>query len=298
MSARPNYTSPKRVIPQWAVTVVVAVGLLLLLSVGLRGCTKVETGEVGLRKEFNGTVEPEPLGTGFHQSIVGTVLIFSAREVLVPVTGLHPVTADKLPMEDVDIQFTYKVNPGSIPRLYTKYSATYHEEVGGEIFVMRAFIEQFVRSAVADAIAKYPALQVNDKRSEIVGMIQDDVHNKISNEGLAQDLSVGQIVFTNVSIPHVIVESTAAVVTAQNQLKAATFAADQARIASQGTADAQVIKAKGEAQAIELQARTINAQGGESYLRLEAIRKWNGTMPVYLGSHTPLPFVDVGVGGK
>ena len=59
-----------------------------------------------------------------------------------------------------------------------------------------------------------------------------------------------------------------------------------------------VIKAKGEAQAIELQARTINAQGGESYLRLEAIRKWNGTMPVHLGSHTPLPFVDVGVGGK
>ena len=59
-----------------------------------------------------------------------------------------------------------------------------------------------------------------------------------------------------------------------------------------------VIKAKGEAQAIELQARTINAQGGESCLRLEAIRKWNGTMPVYLGSHTPLPFVDVGVGGK
>ena len=56
--------------------------------------------------------------------------------------------------------------------------------------------------------------------------------------------------------------------------------------------------AKGEAQAIELQARTINAQGGESYLRLEAIRKWNGRMPVYLGSHTPLPFVDVGVGGK
>jgi regulator of protease activity HflC (stomatin/prohibitin superfamily) len=198
----------------------------------------------------------------------------------------------------VDIQFTYKVNPASIPALYTKYSATYHAEVGGEIFPMRAFVEQFVRSAVADAIAKYPALQVNDKRSEIVGLIQEDVQGKIKREGLDKDLSVGQIVFTNVSIPRVIVESTAAVVTAQNQLKAATFAADQARISSQGTADAQVIKAKGEAQAIELQARTINAQGGESYLRLEAIRKWNGTMPVYLGSHTPLPFVDVGVGGK
>jgi hypothetical protein len=49
------------------------------------------------------------------------------------------------------------------------------------------------------------------------------------------------------------------VVTAQNQLKAATFAADQARIASQGTADAQVIKANGEAQAIELDGEVAQA---------------------------------------
>src|SRR5258708_32303368 len=134
MSIRPSNTPPKRAIQQWAVTFVLVVGLLLLFSIGLHGCTKVETGEVGLRKEFNGTVEQEPLGTGFHQSIVGTVLIFSAREVLVPVAGLHPVTADKLPMEDVDIQFTYKGNPASIPALDTTHHPPHHNHIRVTLF--------------------------------------------------------------------------------------------------------------------------------------------------------------------
>jgi regulator of protease activity HflC (stomatin/prohibitin superfamily) len=267
------------------------VALLVLLS--LAACTRVETGEVGLRKEFNGTVDPEPVPTGYHQSIIGSVIIFSAREVLVPVQGLHPVTADKLPMEDVDIQFTYHVNPAAIPTLYTKYSASYNVEEGHEIFIMRSMVEQFVRSAVADAISKYPALKVNDSRTEIAGLIEDDVQKKIKIEGLDKDLTVGQIVFTNVSIPRSIVQSTEQVVAAQNSAKTAEFAANQARVTAQGKADAAVITAEGEAKAIAAQAQTINAQGGANYIQLEAIRKWDGKLPQYVTANSPVPFVPI-----
>jgi regulator of protease activity HflC (stomatin/prohibitin superfamily) len=263
---------------------------LVLLLKGLTSCTRVETGEVGLRKQFDGTVDMDPLAPGFHPTWISTVLIFSSREVLVPVKDLHPVTADKLPMEDVDIQFTYKVNPASIPPLYTKYSPTYHAEVGGEIYVMRVFVEQFVRSAVADAIAKYPALQVNDKRTEIVGLIQEDVNGKIRREGLDKDITVGQIVFTNVSIPRVIVESTGAVVKAQNDAKAAEFTANVARVSAQGEADARVTRAKGEADAIRAQNAALQAQGGDNYVKWLAVQKWNGELPPqYAG--IPLPFI-------
>ncbi len=297
---------PPRVwgLAKWAVLAVLLVFLMPLL---LHACTRVETGEVGLRKTFSGAVEMEPLGVGFHQAVVGQVLIFSAREVLVPVTNLHPVTQDKLPMEDVDVQFTYRPNPGSIPRLYTNYSSSYHVVRGNEIFVMQSFIEQFVRSAVADAIAKYKALEVNDKRPEIVGLIQQDVNEKIAKEGLSKDLSVGQIVFTTVQIPKVIVQSTAQVVEAQNQAKAAEFTANVARVKAQGEADAAVTTAKGEgeaarqraigqAAAVRAQIEAIQQQGGDAYLRLEAIRKWNGVMPIYMSPHNPLPFLDTTTG--
>ena len=104
-------------------------------------------------------------------------------------------------------------------------------------------------------------------------------------------MSVGQIVLTTLKIPQAIIASTQAVVTAQNQLKSADFAAQQKRIEAQGTADAAVMKAKGEAAAIQVKASTISAQGGDSYIHLEAVRKWDGKLPDYVGSGAPIPFI-------
>lgn len=254
----------------------------------LSGCTRIETGEVGLRKDFSGSVQSDPLSVGFHQSLIGNVLIFSSREVLVPLTGLKPITADKLPMEEVDIQFTYHVNPESIPRLYVKYGQSYHvKDEHGDIVPMLGMVTQFVRSATSDAIAKYPALQVNDKRTEIVGIITTDVLAKIKAEGLDKDVFVGQIVFTNVSIPHSIVVSTENVVQMQNQTKAALQKVEVVK----NEAQAAIARAEGEAKAIQIQAQSIAAQGGSAYLQLKAIEKWNGVLPIYLTPNAPLPFI-------
>lgn len=262
--------------------------LTVLALIALAGCTRIETGEVGLRKDFSGVVQQEPLSTGFHQSMIGEVLVFSSREVLVPLTGLKPITADKLPMEDVDIQFTYRVEPAAIPHLYTKYGQTYHlKDAHGDIIPMLGMVTQFVRSATSDAISKYQALQVNDKRAEIVALITLDVASKIKAESLEKEITVGQIVFTNVSIPHSIVTSTEGVVQAQNQAKAALQQVEVER----NKAQSAIARAEGEAKAIQIQAQSISAQGGSAYLQLKAIEKWDGKLPVYLAPNAPLPFI-------
>ncbi len=259
-----------------------------IIASALAGCTRIETGEVGLRKDFSGAVQSDPLSVGFHQSIVGHVLVFSSREVLVPLTGLKPITADKLPMEDVDIQFTYRVEPASIPHLYVKYGQSYHvNDEHGDIVPMLGMVTQFVRSATSDAISKYPALSVNDKRSEIVGVISSDVASKIKTEGLEKDVFVGQIVFTNVSIPKSIVTSTEGVVQAQNQVRAAL---QQVEV-EKNKAQSAIARAEGEARAIQIQAQSISAQGGGAYLQLKAIEKWNGVLPTYLTPNAALPFI-------
>jgi len=263
---------------------------LLSLAVALGACTKIETGEVGLRKDYSGTVETEPVGVGLHGTLFSSVLVFSAKEVLVPVKGLHPITADKLPMEDVDIQFTYSVVPSAIPTLYTKYSASYHIEENGDIYPMRGMVEQFVRSAVSDAIAKYPALQVNDKRAEITGLITQDVQAKLAKEGLDKEVTVGQIVFTNVSIPAAIVASTQAAVQAQNDLKTAQIDAQKKVAVAQGEADAKVLAAQGQAKAIGITTAAINAAGGDNYIRLKTLEQWDGHLPQVNGS-SAVPFL-------
>ena len=265
--------------------------IIALAVLSAVACTQVKTGEVGLRQDFSGNINPTPLGTGWHQHIVGDVLVFSSKEVLVPITGLQPNTADKIPMEDIDMQFTYRVNEASIPKLYVKYNHSYNANDGGEIYPLYTFITQLVRSSVGLTISKYPALKVNDSLPEIAATIKGDVEEKIKAEGLEHDVTVGQINLTKISIPRTMVESTQAVVTAQNNAKAAEYAAKQAVITAQGVADSSVIEARGKAQAISLQAQTIAVSGGDAYLHLKAIEKWDGSMPTYLSNGAPLPFI-------
>jgi hypothetical protein len=36
----------------------------------------------------------------------------------------------------------------------------------------------------------------------------------------------------------------------------------------------------------------LKTSGGEQYLRLQAINKWNGTLPTYMGGNAPIPFLN------
>ncbi len=256
----------------------------------LVACTRVETGEVGLHKGFDGQVSLDAVGQGFHQTLIGDVLVFSAREVLVPIKGLKPATKDKLPMEDVDVRFAYSVNPSSVGKLYTKYSASYNVTEGGEIFLLQAFVESLVQSSVNDAISKYAALEVNDKRVEIQEAIQADVASKVHAEGLDGDVRVGQIVLTTLQIPRSITESTQLVVQQQNAARAAEFEAQKKVAQARGEADSAVIAAQGQAKAITAQIAAIQQQGADAYLAAKAIEKWNGELPPQYAS-TPLPFI-------
>ena len=69
---------------------------------------------------------------------------------------------------------------------------------------------------------------------------------------------------------------------AKNKLEQSKYEADQ-RIAT----------AKGEAEAIKIQAQAIQTQGGAAYINLKAIEKWNGLLPVYMMGNSPVPFINL-----
>ena len=65
------------------------------------------------------------------------------------------------------------------------------------------------------------------------------------------------------------------VLTAENVLKQKTIEAQQ-----------RIAIATGEAEAIRIQAGAIAAQGGEAYLKVRAIDKWDGIMPKVLTNNS------------
>lgn len=65
--------------------------------------------------------------------------------------------------------------------------------------------------------------------------------------------------------------------------------ADQKRAEAQGVADATVMAAKADAEAFKLKSNTLTRQ----MLEMAAIEKWNGELPMYMGSGGVVPFISL-----
>jgi hypothetical protein len=69
--------------------------LVVLGIMAVSACTRVETGEVGLRVGFDKQVKNEELLPGsFNQIIIGDVLTFPIKEVAVKVEDMTPLAKD------------------------------------------------------------------------------------------------------------------------------------------------------------------------------------------------------------
>ena len=66
-------------------------------------CTRIETGEVGVRVGFDKQVQSGELLPGsFNQTMIGDVLTFPVKDVNVTLNDMTPVAADNSTMKDLD----------------------------------------------------------------------------------------------------------------------------------------------------------------------------------------------------
>ncbi|MBI5814353.1 MAG: SPFH domain-containing protein [Nitrospinae bacterium] len=200
------------------------IALALAVSSGACGFTRVETGEAGLRKTWDGEIKSEELGVGFHQTIVGSVIIFATKEILLTEENMTPASKDKSTLKDFDINFTYTVDPKSIAELYTKYSITSHmtnpKSEGYEIFPMGNFVTTIVRAATYSAVAEFDALEVNNNRKQIEERVKSLANEKLAGEKLEGKVHVNMVTVRNIQLAPEIVESANRVSQAQNELTA------------------------------------------------------------------------------
>lgn len=59
-------------------------------------------------------------------------------------------------------------------------------------------------------------------------------------------------------------------------------------------AEQRVAQAEAEATAIKIQAEAITQQGGEDYVNLKAVEKWDGKLPTQMIPNASLPFINLG----
>ena len=193
---------------------------LVVASILATGCTRIETGEVGVRVGFDKQVQQGELLPGsFNQVLVGDVLTFPIKDVNVKLDDMTPVAKDNSTMKDLDAVVIYNINQSQVAELYSQKSQAFHARHNGDIYLMYNYIVQTTRNAIYKEARKYEALDMADNRQAMEQAIKEQIQKSLADEKLDGSLVVGQVLIRNILPADSVVASANELVRAKNELK-------------------------------------------------------------------------------
>jgi regulator of protease activity HflC (stomatin/prohibitin superfamily) len=193
---------------------------ILAAAVLATGCTRIETGEVGVRVGFDRQIQPGELLPGsFNQVLIGDVLTFPIKDVNVTLENMTPVAKDNSTMKDFDAVVVYNINPQQVSELYATKNKSFHAEFRGDTYVMYNYIVQNSRNAIYKAARKYEALDMADNRTDMENFIKEEIARNLAEEKLDGSITISQVMIRNVLPSDTVVESANALVRSKNELK-------------------------------------------------------------------------------
>lgn len=186
----------------------------------LQGCTRIETGEVGLRRGFNKQISNQELLPGsFNQTIIGEVMTFPIKDVNVTLDDLTPLAKDNSTMKDFDAVIIYNLNQSQVAELYNSKSRAFHVEHRGDTYLMYNYIMQMGRNAIYKAARDYEALDMADNRQQMEVKIKELMQKSLAEEKIDGAISITQVLVRNVVPADSVVASANELVRAKNELK-------------------------------------------------------------------------------
>lgn len=193
---------------------------ILAAAILATGCTRIETGEVGLRVGFDKQVKNEELLPGsFNQVLIGDVLTFPVKEVAVKVDDLTPLARDNSTMKDLDAIVIYNINQSQVAEIYNTKNKSFHAVHNGDTYLMYNYIFNAARNAIYKSARKYDALDMADNRAQMEIEIKDFIAKTLADEKLDGTITISQVLVRNVLPADSVVESANALVKAKNEFK-------------------------------------------------------------------------------
>lgn len=193
---------------------------IAMLAVFATGCTRIETGEVGVRVGFDKQVKQGELLPGsFNQILIGDVITFPVKDVTVQVNDMTPVAKDNSTMKDFDAMIVYNINQAEVAELYSQKNRSFHAEHKGDTYLMYNYIFNAARNAIYKSARKYEALDMADNRAAMEVQIREEIQKSLVDEKLDGSINVTQVMIRNILPADSVVESANALVRAKNEYK-------------------------------------------------------------------------------
>lgn len=239
-----------------------------LFTIVAAAFTVISAGHTGVQVTF-GEVNMTPLSEGVH--FVNPLSSIKDVDVRLQKAKLDGASAGTKDLQQVhtDIVVQYRLNASKVPHIYKEFGLNVDDKVLGP----------GINEAFKSVTGHYTSEELITKRDEVSNSITEHLRTKMAPFNI--DVSGVSLVNFGFSADYQkAIESK--VIATQNKLKAEQ---DLERIKVE--AASRVAQAKGEAEAISIQATAIQSNGGANYVQLQWIEKWDGKLPTtVLGGDT------------
>ncbi|MEG4972998.1 prohibitin family protein [Microcoleus sp. K4-B3] len=238
----------------------------------LRPFAIVGAGERGVMMRF-GKVQNAILDEGIHP-ILPIVTSVKTLSVRVQKTDLKADAASKdLQSITTDLAVNWNVDPAKVNQVF--------QQVGDEEEIVTRVLSPAISEVLKAATSKKTAEEIITKRTELKTEIDNSLKKRLEPYGvIVRDVSL-----INFGFSPEFSKAIEAKQIAEQEAKQAEFTVKKAT----QDAQAQINRAKGQAEAQRLQRQTLTPE----ILQQQAIEKWNGQFPTVMGGGGTLPLINI-----
>jgi len=246
--------------------------VFIIAALILKPFAIVGAGERGVMMRF-GKVQEAILDEGIHPifPIVTSVKTLSVR---VQKTDLKADAASKdLQRISTDLAINWNIDPAKANQVF--------QQVGDEEQIVNSILSPAISEVLKAATSKKTAEEIITKRTELKTEIDNSLKNRLAPYGvIVRDVSL-----INFGFSPEFSKAIEAKQIAEQEAKQAEFTVKKAT----QDAQAQINRAKGQAEAQRLQRQTLTPE----ILQQQAIEKWNGQFPTVMGGNGALPLINI-----
>lgn len=233
---------------------------VFVIGIVFSAFTVISAGHTGVQITL-GEVNPMPLTEGVHfVNPISQIRDVDVRLQKAELKGANAGTKD-LQVVHTDIVVNFRLDPLKVPHIYKEYGLNVDEKVLGP----------GINEAFKSVTGHYTSEELVTKRDLVSAEILQHLVAKMA----PFNITVSNISLVNFGFsPEYQKAIEAKVISVQQTAKAQQ---DLERIKVE--AASRIAQADGEAKAIAIQAAAIQSNGGENYVKLQWIEKWNGALP-------------------
>ena len=231
-----------------------------IVSVLFQSFTVISAGHTGVQVTL-GEVNPVALTEGVH--FVNPISDVKDVDVRLQRSNLNNASAGTKDLQQVhtDIVINYRMTASKVPHIYKEFGLDVDTKVLGP-----AMNESF-----KSVTGHYTSEELVTKRQEVSDAIQQRLTEKLA----PFDITVSNISLVNFGFSSAYQQAIEQKVIATQQKQKAEQDLERIKV----EAASRIAQAKGEAEAIAIQAQAIQSNGGQQYVSLQWIDKWDGKLP-------------------